>query len=161
MDLDLWKDCLSWTNLTGATPKTLAFAKTLTAGHSELKALVPTLTLMVYDKPGADAKAVSRISAAYQSLLALDNQDWNRWNTYSKFCVDNHLDEEAKKAITTIGDNWDESVWPRADFDKARVDLGLDPIPPAPDAAMAASPTTVPAPTAQITPTSSPETIKP
>jgi hypothetical protein len=146
-DLDLWKDYLSWTNLTGTTPKTLAFAKTLAAGRVELKALAPTLTLMVYDKPGADAKAVSQISGAYQSLLALEDQDWNRWNLYAKFCVENHFDEDAKKAITAIGDNWDESVWPRADFDKARVDLGLDPIPAPPGGLAVVSPTAPTSPT--------------
>jgi hypothetical protein len=140
-DLALWKDYFSWTDLTGATAQALDFAKTLAAGHEELKALAPTLTLMVYDKPGADAKAVSQISGAYQSLLALDDQDWNRWNAYAKFCVENHLDEEAKKAITAIGDNWDESVWPQADLDKARVDLGLDPIPAPPGGLSVVSPT--------------------
>jgi hypothetical protein len=83
--------------------------------------------------------------AAYQTLLALDSTNWNLWNQTAKFCVENHLDAEAKKAMDTIGDNFDESVWPRPDFDKARVALGLDPIPPQPGLT-AATDTNVPVP---------------
>jgi hypothetical protein len=111
----------------------------------ELITLPPSLVLLSWETDSQDQtteaqkqavltspKAVSQMLAAYQILLALDDTNWNLWNQTAKCCVENHLDAEAKKAMDTIGDNFDESVWPRQDFDKARVALGLDPIPPQP-----------------------------
>jgi hypothetical protein len=138
--MSLWGEYLYWAGLWGNTSDVLNFAQTLAENNSKLKALPPTLTLQALSGQ-TSADAVSQMTGAYQALLALDDQDWNRWNIYAKFCVENHLDAEAKKAITAIGDNWDESVWPQADLDKARVDLGLDPIPAPPGGLSVVSPT--------------------
>jgi tetratricopeptide (TPR) repeat protein len=138
-NLDLWREYLKWTDLAATTPKALAFAQTLVAGHLELKTLPPTLVLLSWEAASANQnpqagkpKAVSQIAEADQALLVQDGGNWRVWNEYAKLCVENHLDAEAKKAMDAIGDNCDTSVWPQQDFDKARVALGLDPIPPQP-----------------------------
>ncbi len=138
-NLSLWRQYLRWTDLAGTTPKALAFAQTLAAGHLELKTLPPTLVLLSWEAATANqnpeagkAKAVSQIAQADQALLVLDEGNWRVWNEYAKLCVENHLDAEAKKAMDAIGDNCDTGVWPQQNFDKARVALGLDPIPPQP-----------------------------
>ncbi len=139
-DLSLWRDYLKWTDLAGTTPKALAFAQILTAGKPELKSLPPTLVLLSWEAASANqnpeagkAKAVSQIAAADRALLVLDDGNERVWNEYAKLCVENHWDAEAKKAMDAVGDDCDTGVWPQQDFDKARVALGLDPIPPQPD----------------------------
>jgi|GEM_PF-2020707 tetratricopeptide (TPR) repeat protein len=133
-----WETFAFWAGLAGREAVVTQHAKELSEKDPELKALYPSVALVLLSQKEKRLVIQEEIDAfekrpetiqtkwgAYRALAALDPHHWWALNHLAKIALENQALPEAKSAFKAIGEHWVDAVWTKPEFDGAKKQVGF------------------------------------